>query len=78
MCAWRKEIKGPSLRGPVEYSNKPEFISGVDEDSSVRCLFSDGDVYDVGHITMVSRRNWQFSMLYFFMLVLRKMCILGL
>ena len=58
LCAWRKEIKGPSLRGPVEYSNKPEFISGVDEDSSVRCLFSDGDVYDVGHITMVSRKIW--------------------
>eukprot|EP00435_Cladocopium_sp_Y103_P070031 s12_g34.t1 len=34
LCAWRKEIKGPSLRGPVEYSQKPEFISGVDEDSS--------------------------------------------
>lgn len=54
MCAWRKEVKGPKLRGAVEYSLKPSFDSTIDENTTIQCQFQDGSKVDIPHITMVA------------------------
>ena len=54
LCAWRKEIKGPKLRGPLELSRKPTVDETVDPDSPVICIFHDGEKFEVAHVTMVT------------------------
>lgn len=54
MCAWRKLVKGPKLRGAVEYSLKPSFDSTVDENTTIQCQFQDGSKVEIPHITMVA------------------------
>lgn len=55
LCAWRKEVKGPKLRGPLELSQKPTVDKTVDPDSPVICTFHDGEKFEVAHVTMVTR-----------------------
>ncbi len=54
MCAWRKLVKGPKLRGAVEYSLKPSFDSTIDENTCIQCHFEDGYTVEIPHITMVA------------------------
>lgn len=54
MCAWRKEIKKGSQRGPIEYS---EVDGGVDENSSIVCIFLDGYTTEIAHITMATWKS---------------------
>ena len=55
LCAWRKEVKGPKLRGPLELSQKPTVDETVDPDSPVICTFHDGQKFEVAHVSMVTR-----------------------
>lgn len=54
MRAWRKEIRGKTLRGPVEFSLEPN------PDVSIICEFEDGMRVVVDHITMVHSLRKEF------------------
>ena len=51
LLAWRKAILGPSDRGPIEFSLKPD-LSNPDLDAPVVCYWSDGASYEVSHLSM--------------------------
>ena len=49
--AWRKEILGQKLRGPVEWSLAPEADPAKQPLDPVQCKFPDGMVVDIPHLT---------------------------
>lgn len=60
-CAWRKEVKGPKLRGPVEFSLKPQHSPEGDQDQPIKCVWKDDVEFEVTHITMVTHLNFWWS-----------------
>ena len=54
MCAYRKEILGVKLRGPIEFSATPKIDPTVDSDAAIECVSKDGHRVQIPHITMVS------------------------
>ena len=49
--AWRKIIKGPKLRGPLEWSEAPQPDPAKGSLDPIECKFKDGHVVVVPHVT---------------------------
>ena len=56
-CMWRKEILGPTSRGPIQLSAPPIYDDTLEDlDVPALCVFSDGHQEPVPHLTQVASR----------------------